>query len=89
MRSLTSLVRQSDLAARTYQLTDLLHEGRTVHVSADGIVTVSAWLAELGAHSPLVEDLARTVCADDWTTAHAIADRLCVNVAASEPLRLP
>ena len=37
-----------------------LHEGRTVHVPAHEIATtVSAWLAELGAHSPFVDDLAR------------------------------
>lgn len=84
MRSITSPVRYGDLAARTYQLTDRLHEGRTVHVSADAIVcTVSEWLAELGAHSPLVEELARTVCAGDWTAAHAIADSLSVDVAVA------
>lgn len=33
---------------RTYQLTDRLHAGRTVHVSADGIAsTLTVWLAEL------------------------------------------
>ena len=45
-----------------YRVTDRLHEGRTVEVPCHQIVTtVSAWLAELGAHSPLVEDLARAV----------------------------
>ena len=39
MRSIAHLVRHGDMAARTYQLTDRLHAGRTVHVSADGIVT--------------------------------------------------
>lgn len=84
MRSLTSLVRHADLAARTYQLTDFLHEGRTVHVSADGIVgAVSAWLAEFGANSPLVEDLAKTVRNGDWPTVHAIAESLSVDVAVA------
>ena len=63
---------------------DRLHHGRTVRVSADGIVcTVSAWLAELGAHSPLVEDLARTVRDGNWTAAYAIADLLSVDVAVA------
>ena len=85
MRSLTSLVRRQQLAGTTYQLTDCLRDGRTVHVSADRdrLRTVSAWLAELGAHSPLVEDLARTVRDGEWTAAYAIADLLSVDVAVA------
>jgi hypothetical protein len=84
MGSSAHVVRRGDLAARTYQLTDRLHAERTVCVSADGIVTtVSAWLAELGARSPLVEDLAQTVCRGDWSAAHAIADCLCIDVAVA------
>jgi hypothetical protein len=46
-----------------YCVTDRLHSGRTVRVPGPEIApTVSAWLAELGAHSPLVEDLARAAC---------------------------
>jgi hypothetical protein len=53
-------------------------------VSADGIVTtVSGWLAELGARSPLVEELAQTVCRGDWSAAHAIAECLCIDVAVA------
>jgi hypothetical protein len=64
-----------------YQVTDRLHEGRTVHVPCHEIgTTVSAWLAELGAQSQLVGDLARAVEADDWPTAYAIGDRLSVEV---------
>jgi hypothetical protein len=64
-----------------YQVTDRLHEGRTVYVSCNEIMTtVSTWLAELGAHSPLVEDLARAVGAGDWPAAYAIGDRLSVDV---------
>jgi hypothetical protein len=38
-----------------YRVTDRLHEGRTVDVPCHQIVTtVSAWLAELEAHSQLV-----------------------------------
>jgi len=73
-----------ELTGTTYQLTDCLHHGRTVYVSADGIAYAeSAWLAELGAHSPLVEDLARTVRDGDWTAAYAIADLLSVDVAVA------
>ena len=42
--------------------------------------TVSAWLAELGAHSPLAEDLARAVHAGDWPAARAIGEYLSVDV---------
>jgi hypothetical protein len=84
MRSLASLVQRRQPTATTYQLTDCLHEERTICVSCDGIAgTVSAWLAELGARSPLVEDLARTVRDGDWTAAHAIADLLSVDVAVA------
>ena len=83
MRSLTSLVQRRQLIT-TYQLTDCLHHGRTVCVSSDRIAsTVSAWLADLGVHSHLAEDLARTVCDGDWTSAHAIADLLSVDVAVA------
>jgi hypothetical protein len=65
-----------------YQVTDRLHEGRTVRVRCHEIgTTVSAWLAELGAQSQLVDQLARAVGADDWPTAYAIGDRLSVEVA--------
>ena len=67
--------------APIYRVTDRLHEGRTVHVPCHEIgTTVSAWLAELGAQSQLVEELARAVGADDWPTAYAIGDRLSVEV---------
>lgn len=67
--------------APIYEVTDRLHEGRTVHVPCHEIgTTVSAWLAELGTQSQLVEELARAVGADDWPTAHAIGDRLSVEV---------
>ena len=69
--------------ATIYEVTDRLHEGRTVHVPCHEIVTtVSTWLAELGARSPLVEDLARAVGAGDWPAAYAIGDRLSVDVTS-------
>jgi hypothetical protein len=70
-------------AMTTYQVTDRLHDGRTVRVPGNEIAaTVSAWLAELGTRSPLVEDLARAACAGDWPAAHAIGERLSVNVTS-------
>src|SRR6201998_1469296 len=40
---------------RIYQITDRLHDGRTVRVPGNRIgCTVSAWLAELGVDSPMV-----------------------------------
>ena len=47
------------------------------------VTTVSAWLAELGAHSPLVEDLARSIDVDDWPTACAIGEYLSVDVTVA------
>lgn len=70
--------------AAVYQLTNRLGDGRTVRVSGDEIVTtVSGWLAELGAASPLVEDLARAVRGCDWPKAHALADYLSVEVVVA------
>jgi hypothetical protein len=64
-----------------YQLTDRLHDGRTVRVQADQIAaTVASWLAELGACSPLVESLSRAVRGGDWPATHEIADYLSVEV---------
>ena len=63
-----------------YQLTDRLHDGRTVRVQADHIAaTVASWLAEL-AWSPLVELLGRAVRDGDWAAIHAIGDYLSVEV---------
>ncbi len=65
-----------------YQLTDRLHDGHFARVPDHQITaTVSAWLAELGAHSPLVDDLARAVRFGDWPAAHALAECLSVEVA--------
>lgn len=63
-----------------YQLTDRLH-GRTVCVQADDIAaTVTSWLAELDACSPLVKLLSRAVRDGDWPATHGIADFLSVEV---------
>lgn len=64
-----------------YQVTDVLHNGRTVNVPAPEIAsTVAGWLAELGVRSPLVEELERAVRAGDWATAYAIGELLSVDV---------
>lgn len=66
-----------------YQVTDRLTHGRTVCVPGDEIAaTVSAWLAELGTHSPLVQDLARAARAGDWPAAHALGEHLSVKVTS-------
>jgi hypothetical protein len=67
-----------------YQVTDRLHEGRTVFVPGPAIpATVSAWLAELGVDSPLVGDLGDAIRAGDWPTAHGIASYLAVEVVVA------
>jgi hypothetical protein len=77
------ITRTSNQAVTIYQVTDQLGDGRTVRVPGDEIATtVSAWLAELGTHSPLVEDLARAARAGDWPAAHAIGEHLSVNVTS-------
>lgn len=68
----------------SYRITDRLHDGRTARVSVDGIaVTLAAWLAELGAASPMVEDLVRAVRCGDWPAAHALAEHLSVDVVVA------
>lgn len=68
----------------SYRLTDRLHDGRIARVSVDGIgATVTAWLAELGASSPMVDDLVTAVRHGDWPTTHTIAERLSIDVAVT------
>ena len=67
-----------------YQVTDLLHREHTVRVPSDEIAaTVSTWLAELGAHSPLAADLGQAVRDGDWPTVYEIGERLSVDVAVA------
>lgn len=73
-----------------YHVTDRLHDGRTVDVPGHQIApTVSAWLAELGVESPLVDDLARAAQAGDWPAVYAVGEHLSIEVtpaaAALEP----
>jgi hypothetical protein len=68
--------------ATVYEVSDRLHAGRARRVRSDEIAaTVSDWLAELGAQSPLVDDLARAVRAGDWAAARAVGDVLGVDVS--------
>jgi hypothetical protein len=82
------MYRQIAPARPIYRITHRLHAGRTVDVPGSEIPTiVSAWLAELGVRSPLVEDLARAVNADDWPAAHAIGEFLSVDVTVAAGVR--
>ncbi|OBH50945.1 hypothetical protein A5687_12690 [Mycobacterium mantenii] len=68
----------------TYYVTDRLHDGRTVAVPGREIAAiVSTWLAELGTHSPLVEELARAACVGDWVTACAVGNQLSVGITVA------
>jgi hypothetical protein len=67
-----------------YVVTDRLHDGRVARVPGSEIsATVSGWLAELGARSPLVDDLTCAVRAGDWPKTHAIAERLSIEVTVA------
>ena len=67
-----------------YQLTDRLQHGHMARVPAHQITaTVSAWLAEVGAHSQLVDDLARAVRVGDWSATYALGECLSVDVAVA------
>lgn len=84
MRTFTTPLRRRNPVTATFEIRDLLHEGRTARVCAEGIVgTVSAWLSDLDTVSPSVHELARTVRVGDWPAAHAIAESLSIEVSVS------
>ena len=67
-----------------FRVSDRLHQERSVTVAAHEIAaTVAGWLADLGVHSPLVDQLDVAVLKGDWMTARAIADRLSVDVTST------
>lgn len=71
-------------AVKMYQLTDRLHTEHTALVSGNEIAaTVSAWLAELDAASPLVDDLAAAVQVGDWPATYTLAEKLSVEVSVT------
>jgi hypothetical protein len=81
-RWLNQRPRQGMRPITIYQLTDRLHDGHVARVSGNQIAaTVSSWLADLGAHSLLVDELARAVQERDWPAAYAIGETLSVDVA--------
>ena len=68
----------------TFRVSDRLHAERSVTVAAHEIAaTVAAWLAELGVHSPMADQLASAVGKGDWAAAHAIAEHLSVDVTSA------
>ncbi len=76
--------RRSMRPTTVYQITDRLHDRNVARVSANQVAaTVSSWLADLGAHSPLVDELARAVRDRDWPAAYAIGETLSVDVAVA------
>jgi hypothetical protein len=79
-----TLYRRTSRTSAIYRVSDCLHRGRTVDVRADEIAaTVSTWLAELGAHSPLVDELARAVHAGDWPAVLGLGECLSVDVTVA------
>lgn len=81
---ITGIHRRAARTSTIYRVSDRLHDGRTVTVPGHEIAaTVSAWLAELGTHSPLVDDLARAANTGDWPATHAIGEYLSVDVAVA------
>jgi hypothetical protein len=75
---MTGMRRRSSLI---YRVSQRLRGGHTADVPVDAIATtVSAWLAELGADSPLADDLQKAVHAGDWSSARAIGEYLSVDV---------
>jgi hypothetical protein len=78
------MYREAACTRTIYRVTDRLHDGRSVHVQGHEIApTVSAWLAELGARSPLVDELARAAHAGDWPRASTLGEYLSVDVTVA------
>ena len=78
--------RHRDVLSKTtmYYVSDRLHDGRAVQVPGHQIASiVSAWLAELGADSPLVEDLARAARVGHWASACTVGNQLSVAVSVA------
>jgi hypothetical protein len=50
---------------------------------------VASWLAEFGAESPAVDELARAVCDGDWPSAHDLAARLSVEIEVEADVQRP
>jgi hypothetical protein len=69
------------VASRVYAVRHRVHDSRTIYIPASELAaTVTEWLADLGACSPLVEDLALEVGANNWPAAHSISECLGIEV---------
>jgi hypothetical protein len=67
--------------SRIYAVRHRVHGSRTIYIPASELAaTVTEWLAELGACSPLVDDLAQEVGANNWPAAHSISESLGIEV---------
>lgn len=81
---ITGMHRRAAQTNSIFRVTQCLRGGRTVEVPGHAIAaTVSSWLAELGAVSPLVDDLARAVRLGDWPAARTIGEYLSVDVTVA------
>jgi hypothetical protein len=81
---ITGMHRRVAQTSPIYRVTQCLRDGRMAEVPGHEIATtVSKWLAELGADSPLVEQLAQAVHAGNWSAAHAIGEYLSVDVTVA------
>jgi hypothetical protein len=68
-------------AARIYAVRHRVDESRITYISAGELAaTVTEWLAEVGACSPLVDDLAQELDANNWPAAHSISECLGIEV---------
>jgi hypothetical protein len=74
-------IRTGTRGGTTYEIVDSLHTRRVVGVTGEDIAaTVSGWLAELGAASPLADKLAAAARCGDWSRVHVLEDELSVRV---------
>lgn len=84
MKTRNRVHRRKSATPVKYVLTDRLHRERSVCVAADQLcATVANWLAQLGVHSSIAGDFARTICEGDWAAAHALADALSIDVTVA------
>jgi phenylpyruvate tautomerase PptA (4-oxalocrotonate tautomerase family) len=70
--------------ARIYAVRHRVEEPRITYIPASELAaTVTEWLAEVGACSPLVDALAQEVDANNWAAAHSIAECLGIEVTVA------
>lgn len=84
MKTMGWSTRRKGEGTATYVLTDRLQQHHAVCGTAEQITaTLLTWLAQLDAHSALVEEFGRSIRHNDWAAAYAIADVLSVDVNES------